>query len=446
MSGRAGQFLVLFALGLLLLGQASRAVEPPTSATLSRCVLEGTVDAGTSAYLVECVRRAQEAGHQALLIRLDTPGGELEATRAMVRAFLSARVPVLVWVGPSGARAGSAGVFITLASHLAGMAPGTHIGAAHPVVGLGGQDPEKVGGEEMARKIENDTAAFAEAIARERGRDAEWAIRAVRESESVPAEKALALGVIETVAPTEASFLEQAQGRVVSVSGTPVTLHTAQARIVDLDPTPSQRLLHALAQPAVVYLLFLLAGLGLAVEFAHPGLFVPGLTGVVCLVLALLASAALPVRAGAIVLLVLGVGLLVAELFITSGLLGASGLLLLVLGGVFLVDRFDPGWFIDRPLQVPLRTVLPFAVLVAAAAVYLARRAAETRRVPQLAGDLGLVGERGHVLEAVSASGGEVFVHGERWSARASADIPSGAPVVVRRVEGLTLYVDEVKT
>jgi membrane-bound serine protease (ClpP class) len=446
MGGAGHSVWGVLVLGVLLLGQTTSRAEAPAPAVVSRCVLEGTVDAGSRAFLVDCVRRAQEAGHQALLVRLDTPGGELESTRDIVRAFLGARVPVIVWVGPSGARAGSAGVFITLASHLAGMAPGTNIGAAHPVVGLSGQDPEEAGGKEMARKIENDAVAFVESIARQRGRNVEWAISAVRRSESISAEKALALHVIEHVAPTQEALLEWADGRSVTVADKPVTLRTANAQLVELTPSLPQSLLHALAQPAVVYILFLLAGLGIAVEFTHPGLFAPGILGVVCLVLALLASSALPVRSGAIVLLLLGVALLVAELFITSGLLGAAGLGLLVLGGVFLMDRFDPEWFLDSPLRVPLRTMLPTAVFVAGAAVYLAFRAAETRRKPQLTGDLGLVGEVGQTLDTVSPSGGAVFVHGERWSAISSTPLPPGARVVVRRVEGLTLFVDEVKT
>lgn len=444
MGGSRRSVWTVLLLGLLLLGQAASRADSPAPPVVSRCVLDGTVDAGSRAYLVDCVRRAHEAGHQALLVRLDTPGGELESTRDIVRAFLGARIPVLVWVGPSGARAGSAGVFITLASHLAAMAPGTNIGAAHPVVGLTGQDPEDAGGKEMARKIENDAVAFVESIAKQRGRNVEWAIRAVRQSESVSAEKALALNVIEHIAPTQESFLEWANGRTVTVGDSPVTLRTANAHIVELRPSFSQRFLHALAQPAVVYILFLLAGLGIAVELTHPGLIAPGLIGVVCLVLALLASSALPVRTGAIVLMLFGIALLVAELFVTSGLLGAAGFGLLVLGGVFLVDRFDPDWFLDSPLHVPLRTMLPTAVFVAGAAIFLAFRAAETRRKPQLAGDVGLVGEVGRVLDSVSPSGGEVFVHGERWAAVSSAPLPAGARVIVRRVEGLTLFVDEV--
>jgi len=441
---RARSLLLL----LLMLGSGVLAEAPRDRPIVSRCVLEGMVDAGSGAYLTECVRRAEEAGHAAVLVRLDTPGGSLESTRAIVRAFLASRVPVLVWVGPSGARAGSAGVFITLASHLAAMAPGTNIGAAHPVIGLSGEDPEKAGGEAMAQKIENDTAAFAESIARQRGRNAEWAATAVRESVSVPADRAVELRVVEQVAPTEETFLAWAEGRRVETASGPQQLTTRDAQVVEFSPSLSQRLLHGLAEPAIVYMLFLVAGLGLMMELSHPGTLVPGLISVVAFVLALLASSALPVRTGAVVLLLLGVGLLIAELFVTSGLLGAGGALLLVLGGVLLVDRFNPEWFVDRSAHasVPLSVVLPTAIVVAGFAVFLAFRSAQTRHLPQLAGDVGLPGERGTTLGPISSEGGEVFVHGERWRAVSASPIPPGAPVVVRRVEGLTLYVDEVKT
>jgi membrane-bound serine protease (ClpP class) len=437
-------------LGLALaawMGHAWQAeASPELPPVVSLCVLDGMVDAGSSAYLVDCVRRAEEAGHDALVLQLDTPGGELESTRDVVRAFLGARVPVLVWVGPSGARAGSAGVFITLASHVAAMAPGTNIGAAHPVVGLTGQDPEAAGGQEMARKVLNDTIAFAEAIARQRGRNVEWAVEAVRESASVTAEKALELKVIELLSPTLEGFLEQAHGRPVTLEGEPVPLRTANAQVVELTPTLPQRILHTLAQPGVVYILFLVAALGVAVEISQPGLIIPGLVGVVCLMLALLASAALPVRTGAVLLLVLGMGLLIAEVFVGSGLLGIAGVVVLLLGGVFLVDRFDTGWLVDHSLQPPLRLVVPTTLFAAGGAAWLAWRTAQSRRLPQQSGDEGMVGEMGHALGPVTPAGGEVFVHGERWAAISTQPIPPDARIVVRRVEGLTLFVDEVSS
>lgn len=445
----AAALLGVLAMALLAAAPASEAPVPSTGTrpTVARCELDGVVDAGSGDYLKDCVTRAEEGGHGALLVRLDTPGGSLEATRAVVRAFLASRVPVLVWVGPSGAHAGSAGVFITLASNLAAMAPGTNIGAAHPVVGIQGQDPEVAGGKQLARKVENDAVAFAEGIARQRGRNVAWAASSVRDSASVPSERALELRVVEHVASTEAEFLAWADGRRVEVAGgDSVRLATADAQVVALTPSLSQRAVHALAHPSVVYLLFLVAALGLVVEMSHPGAIAPGLIGAVALVLALVASSALPVRTGAVVLMLVGAALIVAELFVTSGLLGAAGAVLLMLGGLFLVDRFDPGWFVDRSFHLSWQWVVPTTAVLAGAAAYVAYRGAQTRRLPQQGGDAGLVGEHGTALASVSPEQGEVFVHGERWSATSPAPIRPGAPVVVRRVEGLTLFVDEVKT
>ncbi|WP_338266238.1 NfeD family protein [Corallococcus caeni] len=429
-------------LALLFAGLVAPAASAPPS-LVARCELEGVVDTGSGAYLADCVKRAEDGGATALLVRLDTPGGSLEATRAVVRAFLGSRVPVLVWVGPSGARAGSAGVFISLASNVSAMAPGTNIGAAHPV-GPGGEDVEERGGEQLARKVENDTVAFAEGIARQRGRNPEWAAAAVRDSASVPADRAVELRVVELVAPTEAAFLDAVEGRSVEVAGgDTVTLTTRDAHVVSLEPGLSQQVVHALAQPSIIYLLFLVAVLGLVAEVSHPGAVAPGLIGGVALVLALMASATLPVRSGALVLMLVGVGLIIAELFVTSGLLGAAGTGLLILGGVFLVDRFEPGWFVEPSFRLSWGVMLPTALLFAGSAAFLAYRSAQTRKLPQRGGDVGLVGEAGTALVPVTPSGGEVFVHGERWRAVSFTPIREGAQVVVRAVEGLTLTVAE---
>src|SRR5512132_2732670 len=235
-------------------------------ATVLRCELEGTVDAGSAAYLADCVRAAERDGDAALLVRIDTPGGSLEATQQIATAFLGARVPILVWVGPAGARAGSAGTFLVLASNLAGMAEATRIGAAHPV-GLTGEDVGKKD-EHLAAKVENDAAAFAVGIARARGRNAAWAERAVRESVSVGATEAQKLGVVELVAPSEAAFLEASDGRTVKIQDSDVRLATAGAEIVALQPSLQQRLLHTLANPALAYLLLLLGGFGILIELS----------------------------------------------------------------------------------------------------------------------------------------------------------------------------------
>jgi membrane-bound serine protease (ClpP class) len=411
---------------------------------VARCELTGTVDSGSAAYLHDCVTQAEQAGDEALLIRLDTPGGALDSTRQIVGAFLGSRVPILVWVGPGGAHAGSAGMFITIAAHVAGMAPGTNIGAAHPVEGVSGSDPESMG-KQMARKVENDTVAFAESIAHQRGRNESWAMEAVRESASLSADNAVKSKVVDFIAATESEMLSLSDGRKVKLPNGEHVLQTRGATLHRFVPTLGQRLVHLLASPALAYLLFLLGGLGIAIEFYHPGGIVPGLVGFACLILALIAFSALPVRIGAVVLLVLGFVLLAAELFVGHGVLALGGAVLIALGGILLVDRVNPRWFVEPSFGVPLSWVLPMAALVAGAAAFLVTRVAQARKMPQRGGDIGLVGELGTALAPVSPQGGEVFVHGERWRATSDRPIAEGARVVVRSVSGLLLHVEEGK-
>lgn len=417
---------------------------PSPPVTVAQCELSGTVDAGMAEYLADCVRIAEERGYEALLLRLDTPGGALDSTREITQAFLTSQVPVLVWVGPAGARAGSAGVFITLSSHLAAMAPGTNIGAAHPVMGPSGADPEE-GGSHMARKVENDTAAYAEALAEQRGRNAEWAIEAVRESASVPDHRALELGVVEISAPTEADFLMQADGRTVQLPGGERVLRTADARIEHLQPSMRQALVHWLANPSIAYLLFVIGGLGLAIELTNPGGIVPGVVGLVFMILAMIAFSALPIQTGALLLLLAGIGLIVAEFFVGSGLLAVGGVGLLVLGGALLVDPQDLDWSVDSSFGVPWSLLIPTAVLLGGAAVYVVWKAAATRKVPQQTGDLGMIGQKGRALSPIDAESGMVFVFGERWQARSAEPIAEGEKIVVSAVEGLTLRVEKAE-
>jgi membrane-bound serine protease (ClpP class) len=439
---RARAPLVLLLGALLWTAPGQRPALGAERPSILRCELDGTLDAGTAAYLADCVKTAEQGEHHALLVRIDTPGGALAATQRVVQDFLAARVPVLAWVGPSGGRAGSAGTFLVLASHLAGMADATRIGAAHPVM-LGGGDAGG-GDPHSAAKLENDTAAFAESVARARGRNAEWAAKAVRESISVPATKARELGVVELVAASEDAFLAAADSRPVVVDGKSVKLHTQGAPVVSMELSFQQRLLHALANPALAYLLFLVGGLGIAIELTSPGMILPGVVGALCLVLAMMALATLPVRAGAVALLVLGVGLLVAELFVTSGIAGVAGVGLLVLGGVLLVERFSPGWFSDLPLVVPPRLIVPTAVLAGGASVFVLARLRQARALPPQVGEHALLGEQGQALTPISTTGGEVFVHGERWRAVSEKPVEEGRRVVVRSLDGLTLHVQEV--
>jgi len=439
MLNNARRLLVLLALAMPRAGEVAGADSIPV---VARCELSGTVDAGSAAYLVDCIDRAQQAGNEALLVQVDTPGGSLESTRIIVAAFLRSRLPILVWVGPAGAHAGSAGVFVTLASHIAAMAPGTNIGAAHPV-DLGGGDPES-GGKHMAKKIENDTAAFAESIAHQRGRNEAWATRAVRESASLTADNAVKDKVVDFLAASESEVLSKADGRKVSTTEAERVLHTRFAKVNALQPTLGQRFVHLLANPSVAYLLFLVGGLGIVIELSHPGMIAPGIVGAACLVLALVAFSALPIRVGAVILLFLGVGMIFAELFVSHGILAVGGAVFLALGGILLIDRFNPRWYVEPSFGLPLAWILPFVAGIAGAAIFVVVRAAQARRMPQRGGDIGLIGEVGKALTAVSGQGGgEVFVHGERWQAVSEKPIPEGTPVVVRSVRGLTLQVEE---
>lgn len=426
----------------VLLSLCSLAAQAADGGKVARCLLSDTVDAGSGSYLVRCVERAEREGFRALLVQMDTPGGALQSTREIVQAFLRAEVPILVWVGPRGARAGSAGVFITLAAHVAAMAHATNIGAAHPVEGPSGADPEERG-KAMGEKILNDTAAFVEAIAKERGRNAEWAVKAVRESASVEASEALKLDVIDLIIDSPEALLAEVDGRVVRLGEREVKLQTKGAELVTLEPSPRERVLHWLANPAIAYILFLLGGLGLAVEFSHPGLIVPGVIGVVSILLALLAFSALPVTAGGVALLALGLALIAAELFVTSGLLGVAGIGLMLLGGLFLVDPVTPSWFSEPSVTVSWTVVVPTTLTFGAALGFVIWKVAEARAQPQRVGGAGMVGERGTVLEAFSDAGeGVVFVRGERWRAVGPARLETGTRVVVRRIEDLKLTIE----
>ena len=416
-----------------------------SGANTARCVLraslDGVVNSGTSSYLIDTVSRAEKDHCAAVLVVLDTPGGMLDATRDIVRAFLQAKVPIIVYVAPAGARAGSAGVFITLAAHIAAMAPGTNIGAAHPVSG-GGEDPEKSGGKHLAEKIENDTAALARSIAKQRGRNAAWAESAVRDSIAATAEEALEADVIDFMASSERAVLQAATGRTVSIRGHSVTLDLERVNIQNSPMTLQQRTLAVLGHPNLAYLLLMVGMLGIMIELYHPGVFVAGAVGVLALLLAGIGLNALPVNVGAILLMVVAVGLLVAEIYVTSfGLLALSGAGLLVLASTLLIDRSAPDFLVDSSLRVSWGVALPLALVLGLSAMALAWRAIRSRSDRQQTGAEALVGLQGIALTDVTSTEGSVRVHGERWRATSRQPLASGTRIRVLCVRGLELEV-----
>ncbi|HEX9290420.1 MAG TPA: nodulation protein NfeD [Anaeromyxobacteraceae bacterium] len=422
--------------------RAARSPDAPRPPRVLHLTIDDAITGGTAEYVEAGLARARAERLDAVAITLDTPGGILDATRDIVQKMLGSEVPVVVWVGPAGARAGSAGVFLTLAAHVAGMHPASNIGAAHPVL-AGGGDVEKEAGKDMARKVENDTAAFARSIAKLRGRNEEWAEKAVRESVSVTAEEAVKLHVVDRVATDLASLLDGADGKQIEIGGKRVAFRGKEARLEPLDQTVRQRTLGFLANPNVAALLMLIGTLGIALELYHPGSFAPGIAGGICLFLAFLAMRVIPVNAGAVVLLLAGVGLLVAEAYVTThGLAGAAGAVCILVGTLLFIDksspdyRFDPGAFTLSPL-----VVWPTPLALTTVLAFVAWKIASSRRGRLVLGSQGLVQEEGEALTEIGPSGGEVFVHGEYWRARAAEPISRGARVRVTGVDGLVLTV-----
>lgn len=399
-------------------------------------VIDAGINPATADFIHESILTADRDGAQALVIELDTPGGLLDSTKSIVKDLLGSPLPVIVYIAPSGAGAASAGVFVTLAANIAAMAPGTNIGAAHPVGGQG----ENIGGD-MREKVENFAASLSKTIAQDRGRNVEWAEKAVRESVSVTEHEALKLHVVDIIADSVDDLLRQADGREVSVRNGKLKLDVAGAAVVPKEMRLKQKFLNILANPNVAYLLMMAGILGLYVEFTHPGVFFPGIAGGICLLLGMAALQVLPINYSGLALILLGIGLLVSELFVPSfGVLGVGGIVAFVLGSLLLFDTPDSTLTLDRSIvYAAAGTFGGFTLLVS----YLVVRS--QRRKPSL-GREGLIGEIGEVRQAIDATGGKLFVHGEHWNAVADEPLEAGAHAEVVRVDGMRLTVRRAPT
>jgi len=399
----------------------------------------GSVDPGSGAFLIAAIHDAQEKGAEALVVRLDTPGGLLSTTRDIVQAELNAKVPIVFWVGPPGARAGSAGVFLTMAAHVAAMAPSTNIGAAHPVEILGSSPEEKKGDRSaIFQKLENDTAAFVRGIAERRSRNVEWAEKAVRESESITASKALELHVIDLTAEDLPELLRKIDGRKVDLGGGDRrTLHTASAEIRNVPWAVKDQVLHGIANPEVAFLIFGLGVIGVMLELFHPGTIVPGVVGGICLLVAAIAFQMLPVNIGALLLIALGIAFFIAEMYVGGhGGFVAAGLVCVVIGSLLLIGPVGKGFYADADFGLGWRIVAPVGAAMAVIAGTLAWKLSATARQPLRAGGYSLIGEVGEVRED-----GTVLVQGELWKATSAAPLVPGDRARVLAVHGLTLIV-----
>ena len=402
----------------------------PASADVPVVELDGVVHAITAAHVIQAIEKADAAGAPLLVLRLDTPGGLDTAMRQIVDKMLNCRTPVAAFVGPSGARAASAGFIIAISADVAAMAPGTNIGAAHPVSGLGKMD------EIMTKKITSDAAAYIRSKAERRGRNVEMAEKAVVESRSFTEKEALELKLIDLIAKDVPDLLVQLEGRELRrFDGTKVTLRLKNQRTVKVAMDWRQAILSAIAQPEVLFLLLLGALAGLGTEISHPGMVFPGVVGALCLILFLFASQIIPVNWAGVLLVVLAVTLFIAEIKVTSyGLLTVGGLVAMMLGAMMLVDSPLP------ELRVDPWKLAPLIVVFAGFTLALVRLVLQAQRRRAATGVEGMVGREG-VADTDLDPWGWVLVQGERWRARAGERVARGETVEVLSVKGLELKV-----
>ena len=421
---------VVLSFALLLL--ANRVPVSAATAPVATVAVDGVISPVTLRLVETAIARAKASGAQALVIQLDTPGGLERSMRLICQRLLNAEIPVIVYVSPTGARAASAGVFITMAAHVAAMAPATNIGAAHPVALGGGADKESL------KKIENDAAAFARTIALERGRNVEWAEKAVRQSVSITEREALKLKVVDLVADSMPDLLDKLDGRSVKTARGPVTLQTRGASVKAIEIGFRDRVLNVITDPNVAYILMMLGMLGLFFELSNPGVILPGVVGGISLILAFFAFQSLPINFAGLLLILFGIVLLIAEIKVVShGVLAIGGIVAMALGSLMLFDAPEIGF------RVSWRVILP--TVGATAGIFLFVIAAGVRALAARSpvGAPALVGETGIARGALSPEG-QVLVHGELWRAVArGAPVEEGARVRVVDVKGLTLTVEK---
>ena len=413
------------------------AVSPAHSKDLVVVVkISGSINPAVAEYVSHEISQANTDQEALIVLYMDTPGGLDTSMRQIIKKIQGSQVPVASFVAPSGSRAASAGTFITIASHIAAMAPGTNIGAAHPVnlMGGGGGGQAKT----MEQKVVNDAAAYIRSLAELRNRNAHWAELAVVKSVSISAEEAMRLNVIDLIAGDVKALVLAIDGREVQVASGSVTLKTGNLQIVHHEMNPRQRFLDLISNPNVAYILMMLGMVGLYFELSSPGLVLPGVIGAISLILALYAMQTLPINYAGLLLIVFGVILFIAEISIMSyGLLSVSGVISIFLGSTMLIDSEDPALQISRAILYP---TLGLTVVLSLGIIVFATR---TRSLKRLGGAEGMLGETGLVKETLNPAG-RVQVHGELWEAECEGEITEGQTVRVDSVDGLKIKVTQV--
>jgi membrane-bound serine protease (ClpP class) len=421
-------------LAALLSCRAVIGAAPPAGAVYAARV-DSIIHPVSAEYMIATIERADREGGALIVFTLETPGGLVDSTRAIVTRMLSAKTPVAVFVAPAGARAASAGFILTIAADVAAMAPGTHIGAAHPVSSSG----EKVD-EVTSRKAAEDVAAYVRTLASGRQRNVDLAQQAVNDSRAFTEQEALTASppLVDLVAPDLSDLLRRLDGRSVRrFDGSATVLRTAGAEVIAIEMTLRQRVLSAIAHPNIAYLLLSLGMLGLTVELWSPGAVLPGVVGALSLLLAFFSLQLLPVNYAGLLLIVLGMGLLILEIKVTSyGLLTIGGVVSLIFGSMILVDSSAP------ELQLNLGLILPVVAGTVAIAALLVRLAVSARHLRPTTGEEGMIGSSGVAQTSLGpGTPGRITTRGEDWQAVSDEPIPEGAPVRVVGIDGLTLSV-----
>ena len=386
------------------------------------------ISPGVAEYIKDGIESAENDEASCIIIELDTPGGLAESMRLIIQDILGSKVPVVVFVSPSGARAASAGVMITMAADIAAMSPGTNIGAAHPV-GAGGKD---ISGK-MSEKVINDMVAHAKSVAESRGRNEKWVEKAIRESVSATETEALKENIIDLIAKDTNDLIRQINGRKIKDKG---VLDLDQANIVTVEPTLRTKVLRTISNPNIAYILLMIGLAGLYFEFSHPGAIFPGVIGGIALVLAFFALQTLPVNYAGILLIVLAIIFFIMEMKITSyGLLSVAGIISLLLGSLMMFKGTGPDF------KLSWQVLLPTLILVSGFFVFVAGLVFRAQMSKPRTGTKGLVGEIGIVKKALVPEG-KVFVHGELWNARSDQEIDENEKVRIVNVVNLMLEVE----
>jgi membrane-bound serine protease (ClpP class) len=424
------KYKILIAFLLLLFTVLGNQGDTQEKSPIFTVEVDGIINPATAKFITESIDKATQEGAQCLIIQLDTPGGLMDSMRIIIKKILASSIPVIVYVSPSGARAASAGVFITMSAHLAVMAPGTHIGAAHPV-SLGQGKEDKI----MSEKIVNDTVSYIKTIAKNRGRNVDWAEKAVRQSVSITEEEAVKLHVVDFISPDIQDLLTKIDGKVLKFDGVARTLQTKGVKPRSVQMSWRYKLLDIISNPTIAYILLMLGIYGIFFELSNPGAILPGVVGGIFLILAFFALQMLPINFAGLALILFAIILFIAEIKVVShGLLAVGGVISLFLGSLMLIE--SPTDY----MRISLSVIIPAVLVSAAFFIFAVTMAIKARITKPTTGMEGLLGETGVAVTPITPEG-KVSIHGEYWNVISDEPIQAGEKIQVTEMKDLKLKV-----